>query len=115
MNTELTIHQIEQALANLPTLIEKAGQELITAENLLSMAQAQRDIEQAKIRIAHIEEEISAKILESFAIIGTEVLTKEIIELDKIVEIKKLAKNLLENKYISARKIGTLRNIYQPM
>lgn len=115
MNTELTIQQIEQALTNLPNAIEKAGQELVTAENLLSMAQVQLDIDMARERIKHIGEDISAKTVESYAISLTEAQMKQVVELEMTVSVKKLAKETLENKFSSARKIANIRNIYQPM
>lgn len=112
---ELTLQELEQALRVLPEHISKAGEELIAAENKLAMAQAQRDIGMARERIKHIGEELSAKEKESLAILAVEAETKEVIGLEQAVEVKKLAKELLENKYVSARKIATLKNIYQPL
>lgn len=115
MTTEISIAQIEEVLRKLPEAIQKAGQELVDAENKLNRSQNQLEIDRAKIRLEHIGEDLSAKQIESFAIVGTEESSKEVIELTKEAELKKLAKQLLEDKYISARKIANLKNIYQPL
>ncbi|MDI6788325.1 MAG: hypothetical protein QME51_08135 [Planctomycetota bacterium] len=113
--TELSIQDLETTLRLLPQKIQEAGQELIEAENKLSMVEAQLLIERAKIRIAHADEDLPSKTIEAYTIVGTETLAKEVIELTRIVEVKKLAKEMLENKYISCRKISSLRQIYQPL
>ena len=111
--SELSITEIETSLKLLPQQIHDAGQVLVEAENKLAQAEAQLDIEKAKIRIQYADTELSAKVIESYAIVGTTEQINEVIMATKEVELKKLAKTLLEDKYISARKIANLRNIYQ--
>lgn len=113
VGAEISISMIETALRELPTVIHDKGQELIQAENELCKVEAQLEIDKAKIRLTHIGEDLPSKVVESFAIVGTEKQQQEVIELTRKRDLIKLEKDLNEDKLLSVKKIANLRNIYQ--
>jgi hypothetical protein len=115
--TEPTVSEVTEMLVKLPPLISKAAQELAEAEHKLGTLISQLDIDKARERIARYEKnpELPSKILESYAITATEAQSKEVLIAKNELEVKKLAHQVLENKYISFRKIANIKNTYSPL
>lgn len=115
--TEPTVDEVIEMLVKLPPLMSKAAQELAEAEHKLDTIISQVDVDKARERIRRYESdnELPSKILESYAIMATEQQTKEVLTAKNELEVKKLAHTVLENKYISFRKIANVKNVYSPL
>lgn len=111
---ELPINDIETALKLLPQQIYNAGQKVIEAEAKVNGLTNQIEIDGARIRLNHLHEELPAKMVEAYTIDGTKDLRTELVTAEKELEVVKLEHRLLEDKFVSVRKIANIRTIYSP-